>query len=347
MRQKDDMLRCMKQELLMKKDRLLDVETIYFGGGTPSLLNAIEIAQFINLIHNNFDLYKDAEITLEMNPDDCSQDYLSQIRDIGINRISLGIQSFQTHDLEYMNRIHNVKQSHQAIQFCRTAGFDNISIDLIYGTPGLTDEQWHENLGIAADYEVEHLSCYQLTIEEQTPLHALIAKQLKASPDESAFVRQFEILMDFAAVHDYLQYEISNFCKAGYQSKHNSSYWQNKIYLGIGPSAHSYDGEQRAWNVANNSKYIRGIENLENIGQIEQLSITDRFNEYVLIQLRQAVGIEKEIVQSNFPKYFAKLQKKAQTHIQKGHLIETQTHFYLSRSGKLWADAISLDLFVA
>ncbi len=346
MKQKERMLESMKQELSRRKKEHLVIETIYLGGGTPSLLNQEEVKDFLKLIHTLFDVHKDAEITMEMNPDDCDVASLQGLHELSFNRISLGIQSFQTSDLEYMDRIHDVDQAHRSIQNCRAAGFDNLSIDLIYGTPGLSNRAWEENLQLAANYDIEHLSCYQLTVEARTPLHALIAKQQKEAPDEQAYVEQFEILMDFAEQQGYEHYEISNFCKPGFESKHNSAYWQNKPYIGIGPSAHSYDGQDRSWNIANNSKYIRGIEAHAPIYEVEQLSPTDRFNEFVLIQLRQAAGLNKQKLQTEFVEFYPGILANARKYIEDGKLIETPTHIYLSRAGKLWADAISLDFFV-
>jgi oxygen-independent coproporphyrinogen-3 oxidase len=251
-------------------------------------------------LYSLFTVNKDAEITIETNPDDITQEKLLAWKSIGINRLSIGVQSFFEEDLQWMNRAHNATQALQSIQLAKQSGFDNITIDLIYGTPTLTDDKWKQNLETAFTLNVPHLSCYALTVEPKTALHKMIATHKVAAVDPEQQSHQFEILMEHAASNGYEHYEISNFAKPGFRSKHNSSYWQHKNYLGLGPSAHSFNGTSRQWNIANNALYIKNIEQETIPAEIETLTATQQLNEYIMTSLRTIEGLDTNFVAANF-----------------------------------------------
>ena len=268
-----------------------DVETIYFGGGTPSLLSADEIKRLMDIVYKNFSVSPDAEITLEANPDDINRSILKEWRSSGINRLSLGIQSFRDEDLTWMNRAHNGSQAIECIKAAKDEGFDNFSADLIFGTPTLTDEAWKENVDRLLELEPPHIAAYALTVEPFTPLNKMIALKKKQGVDPGKQATQFLLLMDWLEANGYEHYEISNFCKPGKKSIHNSSYWNGVPYIGIGPSAHSFDGEKRSWNISNNNKYIEGINNGVSFSEHEILSFHQRLNEYIMTSLRTNGGL--------------------------------------------------------
>ena len=267
------------------------IETIYFGGGTPSILPTDNIESILQVINNKYQVATDVEITLEANPDDIDMMKAIAWKQMGINRFSIGIQSFFEKDLRWMNRAHDSMQSRTCIETIQAAGFSNFSIDLIYGTPGQTLEEWKENLDIAIAYKVPHLSCYALTVEEGTALHHQIHHQKKTAVDTEVQSVCFEILQQKTAAAGYRHYEISNFAIPGKESKHNSSYWSGAHYLGVGPAAHSFDGEKRRWNVANNIKYMQAIESGMSCAEEEVLSAYDQLNEYIMTSLRMDTGI--------------------------------------------------------
>lgn len=322
------------------------LSTIYFGGGTPSLLSASQLDHLMEAIFRLFQVEANAEITLEANPDDLTMVKLNELKDAGINRLSIGIQSFREEDLVRMNRAHNAQEALQCIRLAREMGFDNLTADLIYALPELTDADWVANVDQLMAMKLPHFSAYSLTVEEKTPLEAYIRKgKINAVPDEVA-PRQFELLMDMAAAHGYAHYEISNFALSGHQARHNSNYWNGSKYLGIGPSAHSFDGERRWWNVSNNSAYIKSIQAGILPAEYELLDQRTRYNEYVLTALRTEKGISLDFIQQHFgPKllrYFS------------SNLQECEPKWYksigdvvvLTRAGKHYADRMASDLFI-
>lgn len=301
LRTKDDLIRALKKELILRKDEIDEaVETIYFGGGTPSLLVDYEIKELLDLINNNYDVIKDAEITLEANPDDLTQDYLEKLTKTPVNRLSIGVQSFFDEDLRFMNRAHTAEEAINSIKYAQSVGFENITIDLIYGTPGLSITKWKQNLATFLELNIPHLSSYALTVEDRTALDYFI-KTKKIPPLNDALSKQhFEILISTLEDANYWQYELSNFAKDSFFSKHNSAYWQNKKYLGFGPSAHSYNTVSRSWNVANNSKYIKLLQNNILPGSSESLTLADRYNEYIMTGLRTMWGVSFDRIRLDF-----------------------------------------------
>jgi len=323
-----------------------DISTIYLGGGTPSLLQIADCRLQIEKIRSLFKVDKDTEITLEANPDDINEEKLSAWKDIGINRLSIGVQSFFDIDLHWMNRAHNAAQAYKGIGLAQQFGFDNVSIDLIYGTPNLTDEEWLQNLETADKLNIPHLSCYALTIEPNTALQKMIVQHKKENIDAEKQSRQFELLMQWAQQNNYEHYEISNFAKPGSRSRHNSSYWQGKPYLGLGPSAHSYDGSSRQWNIANNSLYIESIAKDILPFEKEELTLTQKINEYIMTALRTIEGIElAQLEKLSGKKTFVNIINDAQRFIGQNLMERKNGSLLLTNKGKLFADGIASDLF--
>ena len=324
------------------------IETIYFGGGTPSLLSGEELKIILDAIHVNFNVSSGAEITLETNPDDHTEDKLDAWKDAGINRLSIGVQSFFEDDLVWMNRAHNAQQSIDCIKAAQEKGFHNLTIDLIYGIPGLTDERWKHNFDTAIALDIPHLSCYALTVEPKTALDIFIAKGKMLPVDADQQANQFILLMDWAAAAGLEHYEISNFAKAGHRSRHNSNYWNGVAYYGFGPSAHSFDGDKtRWWNVANNAIYIQSIENNFPCFEAETLTAVQQLNEYIMMGLRTVEGIGKEVIGQWSPGHnvFDLLVKKAKKWEQQGKMVIGENHIHLTNEGRLFADGIAADLF--
>lgn len=322
------------------------IETIYFGGGTPSLLAAKELESIFTALYQTFTIAENAEITLEANPDDLDKTKLAELKASPVNRLSIGVQSFFDEDLKLMNRAHNSINAERCIIESRNAGFENITIDLIYGTPGLTNENWKKNLAKAFDFGIPHLSSYSLTVEEKTPLDSYIKKGKIKPVDEEQSSEQFLILMEEAAKNGYEHYEISNFCKPGYYSRHNSNYWKGVPYLGLGPSAHSYNGNSRQWNIANNTLYVNAIAENKIPCESETLTLTQKFNEYMMIGLRTATGISLEKVKTEFgDKFLQPLLTAAKSYLNSGKIIQQEDHLILTTPGKLIADRISSDFF--
>lgn len=321
------------------------IDTIYFGGGTPSLLNTEQIDAIITAIKKNFSVNDKAEITLEANPDDISEEKLLGWKENGFNRISLGVQSFFDEDLKWMNRVHNSEQANEAIKLVMQH-FTNVTIDLIYGFPTLTNEKWEQNLKTVLSYKVPHLSCYALTVEPRTVLHVQIEKQQKEGLDEEKQAAQFEILTKTLNKAGFEHYEISNFAKPGFRSKHNCSYWQGEKYLGLGPSAHSFNGKSRQWNLANNSVYQANINNNIISFEKEDLTSTQQLNEYIMLSLRTIEGIHLKHVEKTFGKQAMKqlLQRTAKHEKQKTVAVENN-FITLTKKGKFLADGIAADLF--
>jgi len=347
---KNDFVQALLKEIeLQAKANYLQgkvVETIYFGGGTPSILQIDELQQIVQQLHQHFSIDSSAEITLEANPDDVNDEKLKGWKQLGINRLSIGIQSLFEEDLRWMNRAHTAEEAKQVISKARAAGFDSFTVDLIYGTPGLTDEKWLYNLDWVLQQNINHLSCYALTVEEKTPLDKEIRKHQKQDVDPEQQSRQFLLLMDHLQQAGFEHYEISNFGKPGYRSKHNSSYWKGVHYLGLGPSAHSFNGSSRQWNVANNQLYIQSLKQGAISFEKEELTATQQLNEYIMTGLRLMEGCDLNYISQKFgSEKKAELSSNAATPISKGLMIEKDNHLILTKDGKLFADSIAADLF--
>ena len=343
------MINAMLIEIENKKDYLFnkEIETIYFGGGTPSFIQTSHINSLIKKIFSLYQVKADAEITLELNPDDISEKKLRELKSTGINRLSIGVQSFHDEDLKFMNRSHNGNMARKSIAIAKKLGFKNITIDLIYGLPNLSNKKWEENLNVITQLKINHFSAYALTVEPKTKLDYLIKnKKLDAISDEK-IEKHFKILQEISERIGFVQYEISNFCKDKVISKHNSSYWKKKKYIGIGPSAHSFNGNSRQWNIKSNSKYILKLKSQQKYYEIEKLSENEKYNEYVLTTLRTMWGINQKYLTKNYNKKinlkFTSLIKKW---VESGDVIKENENFKLSKKGMLMADGIASDLFV-
>jgi oxygen-independent coproporphyrinogen-3 oxidase len=348
LRYKDDLVKALCKELELQQAFLggEPVNTVYFGGGTPSLLSLDDCRQVLGTIRELYPVSPEAEITLEGNPDDVAMEKLSGWKDAGINRLSVGVQSFFEEELRWMNRAHNAGQAHQCIENIQEAGFTNYTIDLIYGSPMLSDEQWQQNVQTAISYGVPHLSCYALTVEERTPLYKQINQQVKEDVDNEKQARQFLLLMQWLRAAGYEHYEVSNFALPGFRSRHNSSYWRGEKYLGIGPSAHSYDGRARTWNIANNNAYIQGINSGKVPGETEVLTDVQRLNEYIMISLRTMEGMDMGRVEEQWGKATAaKLEKQLERYTKSNLVVQKDRHYTLVDEGMLRADGIASDLF--
>jgi oxygen-independent coproporphyrinogen-3 oxidase len=322
------------------------IDTIYFGGGTPSLLPSHATAQIIDTIKKYFSLSAQIEITLEANPDDITEEKLISLKSIGINRLSMGVQSFVDEDLIWMNRAHRSEAAVAAIELAKKIGIHNISIDLIYGIPTLSDENWIQNINKAIALEVQHLSCYALTVEPQTPLSALIIKGEKEDIDTAKQAAHFNLLITHTKQAGYEHYELSNLALPGYRSKHNTSYWRQKKYLGIGPSAHSFTGNTRQWNIANNALYISSIEKGIVPFESETLPISTQYNEYMMTSLRTIEGCSYEYVVERFGDNAVNRTKKiAQHYIDNGQLMEQGKFLIATGQGKFFLDGIAADFF--
>ena len=348
LRKKQDMVSALQKELLLRKDELKneEVQTIYFGGGTPSVLEIGEINEIIKTVDENYRVIEHPEITLEANPDDLSIKKIKELSDSPINRLSIGIQSFFDQDLKLMNRAHDAKEADLCLNEAKKY-FDNISIDLIYGIPGMTNARWEENINKALSYELPHISSYALTVEPKTALKAFIDKGIIPNVDDEVAEEQFNILCTLLEKEGFINYEISNFGKEGYFSKNNTAYWKGKKYIGIGPSAHSYDGTKRAWNINNNSKYIRSIK--ENILPLEEevLSKTDRYNEYVMTALRTIWGVSLDKIRNEFgTNYYEYLLDQSDKYMKEKLLVTEGDKLSVTKKGKFLCDGIASDLFM-
>ncbi len=341
------MITAVCSEAELRNDYITEnITTIYFGGGTPSLLTIEDCRLIMDRLYALFSVDAHAEITLEANPDDINTEKLSAWKDAGINRLSIGVQSFFENDLEWMNRAHNASQAYKSIELAKQAGFENITIDLIYGTPNLTDEDWLHNLETANKLGISHLSCYALTVEPNTALQKMIALHKKENVDVEKQSRQFELLMQWAAKNNFEHYEISNFAKPGFRSRHNSSYWQGKPYLGLGPSAHSYNGISRQWNIANNALYTKSIHEHIVPFEIETLTSTQKINEYIMTGLRTVEGIQLHHLKNlSGEKIAADIIIDAQKFIYQNLMESKNEALVLTQKGKLFADGIAADLF--
>ena len=350
LRGKDELLQAMLQELEMRRDYFKGeaIETIYFGGGTPSLLSADEINRIFDRIVTLFPVNELKECTLEANPDDLNSAYLKSLRSTPVNRFSIGVQSFRDEDLRYMHRAHNASEADYAIKAAQDAGFTNLSIDLIYGTPGLSDTGWKDNLNRIQSLGIPHFSAYALTVEEGTALHHSIQKKKATPVDAAQSAAQFEILMERAPVMGYEHYEISNLALPGMYAVHNTAYWQGKPYLGIGPSAHSFDGEKtRRWNVANNALYTKNILAGTSAFDEEILTSIQRLNEYIMTSLRTMWGCDlKKIERAWGSDYVNRMLEDAQQFVETGRLQIADDKLLLTNEGKLFADGIAGELFI-
>ena len=348
LKSKNDFIAALLKEMGLQQNYLQQevITSIYLGGGTPSLLEADELQQIFRRLRALFTIAPDAEITLEANPDDISPVKLQAWKAVGINRLSIGIQSFFERDLVWMNRAHNAVQARHCIVLAQEAGFGNLSIDLIYGTPVLTDEQWQENVSTAIAFNIPHLSCYALTVEPGTALQKMIIQHKKEDTDTEKQARHFLLLMDWLQQADYEHYEISNFARPGSRSRHNSSYWAGKKYLGLGPSAHSFNGSSRQWNIANNGLYIQSVE--KNILPFEEEILTDtqRLNEYIMTSLRTQEGLDLNYTALTFGENARQqLQTNSGKFIATEKLQLNREALQLTKEGKLFADGIAADLF--
>ncbi len=335
------------QELAIQKDYLnAPIETIYFGGGTPSLLSQVHLESIMGQISKHYHLADTIECTLEANPDDINLEKVNAWKSLGINRLSIGIQSFQPNALAWMNRAHSVDQSHQAIQLAHQAGIMNLSVDLIYGTPHLTDEELITDLNTIKKYGIPHVSCYALTVEEKTALHKMIQQKKIENIDTERQSNHFNIIVDYLQEQGMEHYEISNFAMPGHRSKHNSNYWKGVPYLGVGPSAHSFNTLTRQWNIANNQLYIQSLNKDLVPFEIETLPIATQFNEYMMISLRCMEGFSTQTILERFGTDFLNHSLRiAQDFEIKGQLIKTATGFTLTKEAKFFADGIASDFF--
>lgn len=349
LKNKSKVIKAIIQELKSRKQYLNNhpISTIYFGGGTPSLLTFTEIKKILNVINNNFCLLEDAECTIEANPEDITKKILNSWLDAGINRISLGVQSFRDDDLNYMNRLHDGDTAKKAIELIKHSKIDNINVDLIYGFPSLTNEYWKDNIKTLIDFNIQHISCYCLTIEKNTALFHFI-KTKKHPPLKQEIGRdQFIIAHNILNKNGYEHYEISNFAKKSFKSRHNRNYWNNSLYLGVGPSAHSFNGVSRQWNIKNNNLYCSAIKKNEAYYKTEILSKKDIINEYILTSIRTSQGIDLNKLFCKISSEDAmKLESEIHKLIKKKLLIKNKNKIKLSLSGMLFADRITSDLFV-
>ena len=323
------------------------VKSVYFGGGTPSLLSQSELMTIIETLHKHFKINEDAEITLEANPDDLTSKKIKELKDTPINRLSIGIQSFFDEDLKLMNRAHTSQEALSAVKATQDKGFENITIDLIYGIPTLTNEKWKHNLRTAFDLEVKHISSYCLTVEPKTALAHFIKDGKIKNINEQGSAEQFEIMLDEMRKNNFIQYEISNFCKDNFFSKHNSNYWLKENYLGLGTSAHSYNGKSRQWNISNNALYIQSLEKNKIPFEVEILTTAQHYNEYVLTSLRTMWGTDLMYIEGHFGKdYFTYCLREVEKHINAKEIKVEGEKLFLTDKGKLFADQIASNLFL-
>ena len=337
---------CKELGLRAKELKGAVLESIYFGGGTPSLLSKGDLDLIFHTIEQNFQLIPTAEITLEANPDDLSLQKIKQLAATPINRLSIGIQSFFESDLKTMNRAHTAKEAHKSLIKAREY-FNNISIDLLYGMPQMSAARWEKNLQMAFDLKLQHLSCYAMTVEPNTALEHFIKTNQYPPMDNSVAAAHFEILKAAAAKAGFVHYEVCSFGKPGYFSRHNSSYWLGKSYLGLGPSAHSFDGHKRSWNVSNNSQYIKAIANDELPLTSEILTPENRFNEYLMTGLRTMWGVSLEHIEKEFGSEFqSALLNNARSHVASENLVLENQHLKITPKGQFLSDGIASDLFI-
>jgi len=332
-------------DLRAKNWQDLNFDTIYFGGGTPSILPANEIERILKKLYQKFKIVDKAEITLEANPDDLNREKLTAYKTLGINRLSIGIQSFFDEDLKKLNRSHNAQQAREVIKRAQSAGFDNITVDLIYGIPGLTDEKWQQNIQKVLDAKVPHISAYALTVEPKTALSWQINKGVFPAVSDEQAARQFKILRDILMTNGFDHYEISNFGKPNFHSRHNTGYWQNSPYLGLGPAAHSYKNNRRRWNIAYNAVYIKNIDE-DNYYEIENLSPRDIYNETIMTGLRTSEGVSLHRIAEIDKNYLTDLIKNSKKYVDNQQLILTETHLKPHPDALFLIEGVISDLFL-
>ena len=356
----DDYVSALKKEIINRKSYLGDdvVKTIYFGGGTPSLLPIKYVEEILELLHENYNIISNPEVTLEINPDTIDKDKMMALKHLGVNRMSVGIQSFNDDDLRYLGRRHDSRHALQVLDDLSSVGFDRITLDLIYGMPTLTEEKWNHNLDIFFSTGISHLSAYALTVEPKTILGQKIEKEELQEVSEEETIRHYNILVERTKENGFEHYEISNFAKEGCRSQHNSIYWQDVKYLGLGPSAHSYDGDSRQWNVSNLTKYIQFVNadidtdtdadtDMGRYYEREILSKEDKFNEYVMTSLRTSWGCNIEKIERDYGKSYAhNFLKNIKKYLDSGIMLMKDNSFILTDEGMLFADGIAADLFV-
>lgn len=348
MKKKDEMVLALAKEIKMRKSEFENevIETIYFGGGTPSILQIADLRFLISEVYKNFEVAENPEITLEANPDDLSKERIIELSKSPINRLSIGIQSFFEEDLQLMNRAHNSAEAIKCLEEA-TKYFDSISLDLIYGIPGMSNEKWKQNIETALSFGVPHISSYALTVEPNTALNKLIQTGKIAKPNDDLAQEHFSILVETLEANDFIHYELSNFGKENYFSKNNSAYWLGKKYIGIGPSAHSYDGVLRSWNVSNNSVYLKSLNENKLPNEAEILSKTDRYNEYIMTGLRTIWGVSLDKIENEFgTTYLEYLNKQAQKYLDDNLLFISENVLKATKKGKFLTDGIASDLFL-
>ncbi|MEO1623513.1 MAG: radical SAM family heme chaperone HemW [Bacteroidota bacterium] len=347
LRHRERMTEALLVEMDLQKDYFDQgpLNSVYIGGGTPSLLSVDELKRLLDKADALFSIGSDAEITLESNPDDLTIDYLKDLAASPFNRLSIGIQSFDQQDLLLMNRAHNAEQALRCIPDAQAAGFDNLTVDLIYGIQGLSDARWQQNMQRVFDFGVPHISSYCLTVEPGTAMDHFVRNKKMEPVNEEQSARQFSQLMEAMQANGYDHYEISNFARPGFYARHNSNYWLGIPYLGIGPSAHSFDGQNRQWNIAHNSRYLQSIEEGVVPFEREELSAEERYNEYVMTSIRTIWGCQLAKVEQFGPHFGPHFLSQIQTFVEKGQAIEKDGHYVLTQSGKLLADGIAMELF--
>jgi len=344
---KEELLAALVKEIKLQKIYLAGetIETIYFGGGTPSLLSDVEIGNIINAITEVHSVSSTAEITLEANPDDLTREKLRSLKQTPVNRFSIGLQSFFDDDLQWMNRVHRGAEAESAVKRVQDTGFENITVDLIYGYPLLTDQKWKHNLDKVFELDVPHVSAYSITVEPKTALASFIKQKKQPPMSDEQSAAQFIYMMDAMQQNGFEHYEISNYCKPGFYSRHNSNYWRGVKYLGIGPSAHSYNGETRQWNIANNAKYIQGIETGKIQAETELLTETNRLNEYIMTALRTTWGLDLNKLNTIAAAAANQLLVEAEPFFDKEWIKKESDIITLTQTGKLYADHIASELF--
>jgi oxygen-independent coproporphyrinogen-3 oxidase len=344
---KDELLQALVKEIQLQKGYLdgETIETIYFGGGTPSVLSADEINLLLGTITNLHTVSSNAEVTLEANPDDLDRGKLNSLAKTDINRLSIGIQSFFDDDLKWMNRVHKANEAESSVKRAQDTGIENITVDLIYGYPLLNDQKWKQNLEKVFELNVPHVSSYSMTVEPRTALASFIKNKKQPSMDDQQSAAQFLMLMDAMQQQGFEHYEISNFCKPGHYSKHNSNYWKGVKYLGVGPSAHSFNGETRQWNIANNAKYIQALEQASIPAETEFLTEDDRLNEYIMTSLRTIWGLDLNKLNTIAEAASSQLNIAAQRYFENGWIEQKDQIIRLTQTGKLYADHIASELF--
>jgi oxygen-independent coproporphyrinogen-3 oxidase len=348
-RQIPDMVTAIAKEIALRKDELtVPIRTLYFGGGTPSMLSKKQLHILFDTLHKHFNLSDLQEVTLEANPDDISVEYLKMLQSTPVNRLSIGVQSFYDDELQWMNRSHKAQQAITSIKMAQDMGFSNLNMDLIYGIPISNTQKWEQNIETFLSLDIPHLSAYALTVEPKTALEHFIQKAKTQPPDEEQALKEFRLLSRKLRQKGYQHYELSNFSLPDKYSNHNTSYWQGKPYLGLGPSAHSYDGKVRSWNVANNAQYLKAIAQNKFPNEIEHLTENQRYNEYLLTGLRTMWGVSLDKIEREFGgKYTEDLLKKIQKHIDLGNVsYKNKTQLLLTEQAWFVMDAILTDLFV-